>query len=345
MSLLKLQADGTKFAVLPPRSKQFMHLAVRRNVMPTQFSPKSVIITNTANKTAPKGDTKTENLADFRFQLTNRLQSSLDLPDVLSHFFQMIQTMVSSSGLDYRYPKKDIRISLGSNRAHSACYNLKMTQHFLGEITFYRDKRFLEQELTDIEMLIGLLMLPLRNAILYRDALEHSLRDPLTGLGNRAALENALTREFTLAKRANQTLSLLLADLDLFKQVNDCAGHATGDALIKQSALAIQAAVRQTDQVFRFGGEEYVVILGKTGSQDAFPIAERIRCAIAEIRLPSRAGPICPTVSLGISTLRETDNKESLLERADLALYRAKAEGRNTVVNAESIETRDQEPN
>jgi diguanylate cyclase (GGDEF)-like protein len=274
--------------------------------------------------------------ADFKFQLTNRLQSSLDLYDVLNHFFQMIQSAVPISGIEYRYPKKNIHMAMGSTRVHHAVYTLKMTRHFLGELTFFRTKRFAENELIDIESLLGLLVMPLRNALMYRDALEHSLQDRLTGIGNRAALENALKREFKLARRANEPLSLLIADLDLFKRVNDTAGHSTGDLLLKKAASAIQATLRQTDQVFRYGGEEFVAILGGTQNKDALLIGERIRCAIAAINLPSKGGPVRPTISVGVSTLRESDSKEELVERADEALYRAKAAGRNQVISAES---------
>lgn len=303
--------------------------------MPTQFSSKPVTAINAINDTALEHDRHAESVADFKFQLTNRLQSSLDLGEVLTHFFEMIQSIVTSSGINYCYPQKVIQISIGNSRAHSACYNLKVARHYLGEITFYRAKRFSENELANVETLLGLLVLPLRNAILYRDALEHSLLDPLTGIGNRMALESALKREFELAKRTSQSLSLVIADLDLFKQVNDTAGHVIGDTLIKKTATAIQAAVRQSDQVFRFGGEEYVVILSNTPNTEALLIAERVRQAIANIHVPSKIGLVRPTISLGVSTLRESDSKESLLERADAALYQAKADGRNAVVSAE----------
>lgn len=297
--------------------------------MPTQF--------NSNSAKAANADTHDGALdaADLRFQLSHRLQSSLDLVDVLTGFQQMIQGAVPNSGINYRYPEKHIDLSVGSSRAHSACYSLRTARHYLGEIVFYRSRRFAEQELEDIEALIGLLVLPLRNALLYRDALEHSLRDPLTGLGNRKALDEALERELTLAKRAKQPLSLIFADIDYFKRINDTAGHPVGDLFIKSAALAIQATLRQTDQVFRFGGEEYAVVLSATQHRHAAVVAERIRRATAEIRIDSKAGEIGATMSLGVSALRRDDTVDSLLERADEALYLAKASGRNTVAGAE----------
>lgn len=305
--------------------------------MPTPFSLKSAPAVKLAKK--PLGSETGSHataFTDFRLQLSHCLQSSLDLMDVLSHFQQMMQRRVPHSGVGYRYPKKHVNLSIGSSRAHSASYNLNIGRHYLGEMIFYRANRFAENELQEIEALLGLLVQPLRNALLYRDALEQSLRDPLTGLGNRSALDDALKREFKVAKRAGQPLSLVIADIDFFKQVNDSAGHPVGDQFIKDAAQAAQKAVRQTDQVFRFGGEEYVVILAATQHNDAMMVAERIRHATAAISIDSKAGPISATMSLGVSTLRCDDSKETLFERADDALYLAKAGGRDAVVSAEN---------
>lgn len=298
--------------------------------MPIQFKPNSV--------TAANGDTHngTNDFAELRFQLSHQLQSSLDLLDVIGNFHQMMQSTVPTSGIDYRYPEENISLSVGSTRAHSACYSLRSESDYLGDITFYRAKRFAEHELKNIETLIGLLVLPLRNALLYRQALEDSLRDPLTGLGNRKALDETLTREVTRAKRAKQPLALLFADIDHFKRINDTAGHPVGDQFLKDTALAMQSALRQTDQVFRFGGEEYAVILSTTEHCHAMAVAERIRRAAAEIRVNSKAGEMKATMSLGVSALRADDTVESLIERADEALYQAKTGGRNAVIGTEA---------
>lgn len=273
--------------------------------------------------------------ADIRLELANRLQSSLDLLEMLTQFFSITQSLITSSGMVYEHSKKHVKFSFGKPQTHSARYNLQIGRSHLGELGLSRAEPFTAAELVDIEALLSLLMLPLRNALLYRDALEHSLRDPLTGIGNRSALDAALKREFKLARRAQSPLSVVVADIDFFKTVNDSAGHAAGDSLIKQTAQTIATSIRQTDQVFRFGGEEYVVLLGATEHPEALCVAERIRQAIAEVKLSTKAGVLSLTMSLGVSTLRQNDSKETFFERADDALYEAKALGRDRVVSAD----------
>lgn len=276
-----------------------------------------------------------ETAVDLRLQLTNRLQSSLDLLELLNHFFDIAQSLVASAGIAYQHLKKRIDLALGEHHKHRASYNLQIGRTHLGELSLSRNEPFTAVELSHIETLIGLLMLPLRNALLYRDALEHSLRDPLTGIGNRSALDAALKREFKLARRAAAPLSVVVADIDFFKQVNDSAGHVAGDLMIKKTAQIIAASVRQTDQVFRFGGEEFVVLLGGTEHAEALRVAERIRLAMTEMTLTAKSANHSLTMSLGVSTLRQHDSIDTLFERADDALYQAKAAGRNAVVSAE----------
>jgi diguanylate cyclase (GGDEF)-like protein len=274
-----------------------------------------------------------EDLGELRFRLTSTLQASLDLHETLAAFYQMLQKVIRCSGMEYRMPARDIRLALGTHRTHKANYNLLTSQYAVGEMTFFRGARFSEQELSTLEGLLALLMQPLRNALLYRDALENSLRDSLTGVGNRAALELALQRELKLSQRSRRPLSLLIADMDEFKQINDQLGHAAGDQLLQQVAKAIKSALRDTDQVFRYGGEEFVVVLGNTGNSEAVAIAERIRNQIESQELSTDNGPVHATISIGVSTSTADDDRDSLFKRGDTALYQAKRSGRNCVIH------------
>lgn len=276
---------------------------------------------------------KLEDLGDFRFRLTSTLQTSLDLHETLAAFYQMLQKVIRCSGMEYRLPAREIRLALGTHRTHKANYNLLNGQYAVGEMTFFRGARFSEQELSTLEGLLALLMQPLRNALLYRDALESSLRDSLTGVGNRAALELALQRELKLSQRSRRPLSLLIADMDGFKQINDQLGHATGDHLLQKVAKTIKGALRDTDQVFRYGGEEFVVVLGNTGNSEATAIAERIRNQIEKLELATNDGTVRATISIGVSTSAMDDDRDSLFKRGDAALYQAKRHGRNRVIN------------
>jgi diguanylate cyclase (GGDEF)-like protein len=280
---------------------------------------------------------KLRGLDEIRFHLASTLQTSLDLHETLAAFYQMLQKVIRCSGMEYRLPARDIRLALGTHRTHKANYNLLNGQYAVGEMTFFRGARFNEQELSTLEGLLALLMQPLRNALLYRDALESSLRDSLTGVGNRAALELALQRELKLSQRSRRPLSLLIADMDGFKQINDQLGHSAGDQLLQKVARTIKSALRDTDQVFRYGGEEFVVVLGNTGNTEAVAIAERIRRQIENQELTTENGAVRATISIGVSTSAMDDDRDSLFKRGDTALYQAKRSGRNRVINHPSV--------
>jgi diguanylate cyclase (GGDEF)-like protein len=153
-------------------------------------------------------------------------------------------------------------------------------------------------------------------------------------VGNRAALEDHLRREVTLARRHHQPLSLLVIDIDWFKQVNDRYGHAIGDAVLRAVAHVTQEGLRGDDLLFRFGGEEFVVLLRATPADGAAIVAERIRATIEAASCTCDGKDIKVTVSVGVATLRE-ETGDSLFDRADHALYQAKQQGRNRVQSAQ----------
>ncbi|WP_374515212.1 diguanylate cyclase [Niveibacterium sp.] len=158
-----------------------------------------------------------------------------------------------------------------------------------------------------------------------------SRTDGLTGLYNRATIDALLQEAWQRAKRfGEQPCSLLILDLAHFKQINDRFGHTLGDAVIRSVAAAMRESTRGADSIGRFGGEEFIVILPATDAAGAEFLAERIRLRIAQSELRSAAGPIRFTVSIGAADFRVQDEDAAAwLRRADAALYRAKAAGRN----------------
>ena len=153
-------------------------------------------------------------------------------------------------------------------------------------------------------------------------------RDGLTGVWNRRRLEELGRFEVQRFERYGHPLSVVFMDLDHFKRVNDQAGHGVGDAVLKDFCAAAQGCLRSTDLLGRWGGEEFLVLLPNTVQAHARPLAERIRGAMAA-RVSPEAGQV--TASLGVAQCRAGDTWESLVARADEALYRAKAGGRNRV--------------
>ena len=272
---------------------------------------------------------------EARIRLLHALQISQQPDQLLQNFFKHIQPLVGVTGMRFKFHEQEPDARFGKDALHHCDYRLTTDEGYLGEIFFSRSKRFLEEELATLELLLGALVYPLRNALSYQTAIRLSLLDPLTGLGNRAALDSALYRELQLAERHQHELSLLMIDLDHFKQINDVYGHVCGDEVLKAVAKTIQEVCRDSDISFRFGGEEFVVLLRKTGTIGARIIAERIREQIAKLILSQTGEAIRPTVSIGIGT-RAADKREhirDLFERADKALYRAKTQGRNCTID------------
>lgn len=160
-----------------------------------------------------------------------------------------------------------------------------------------------------------------------------SLTDELTGLSNRRCFENTFEKEFLRAQRYKNNLTLVMFDIDFFKHVNDNYGHQCGDYILKQVSNAALQTFRKTDTVFRFGGEEFVVILTETDIEQAVIPLERFRKTIETLDLNYQGQKINITVSIGACQLADDiDSKENFIEKADTALYRAKNEGRNKTI-------------
>jgi diguanylate cyclase (GGDEF)-like protein len=270
-----------------------------------------------------------------RVRLSQALQMSLNPDEVIGLFYKHIQGIVSISGALFKYGDQNPDIKVGRECLHHCDYRLTTDEGYLGEIIFSRSKRFTESELITLELLLGFLVYPLRNAIRYQTAMRLALLDPLTMMGNRAALDSALRRELQLAERYNQDLSLLMVDVDYFKRINDEHGHHRGDLMLCAIAKGIESVCRGSDTIFRYGGEEFVVVLGKTNADGAKIIADRIRLQIEKTGIAHNGKTISTTVSIGIAT-RDPGKKEQisdLFDRADAALYQAKTNGKNCIVS------------
>ncbi len=170
---------------------------------------------------------------------------------------------------------------------------------------------------------------------LLRNLYEFSVHDPLTHLYNRDYLADRLLAEVARARRTNGELSLLMADVDSLKPVNDRFGHVAGDRAVCLVGARIKRAIRLEDVLARYGGGEFVVIAPRTGAVEALHLAERVRRAISELRLGARGESVHLTLSIGVASLAEVTSADrhllGLVALADSRLYRAKRDGRNRV--------------
>ncbi|ANI59126.1 diguanylate cyclase (GGDEF)-like protein [Pseudomonas sp. PvR086] len=273
-------------------------------------------------------------LAQLRQELGLQLQTSLEPQRILGLFFREIQRLVPLDALNYEHQPSDLRLQFGQRGHHSISYSLSHEGEQLGELVFRRNQRFSDEEQGHLESLLSALLYPMRNALLYRAATQSALRDPLTDTGNRIAMDQTLQREIEMSRRHSQPLSLLMLDIDHFKQINDTYGHSAGDEVLKAVAASIKSQLRNVDMVFRFGGEEFMILLSNTSREAAAMVGERLRFAAQAQDYVAEGKTIELTVSLGCSTLLPGESAESLLRRADSALYVAKREGRNRLAMA-----------
>lgn len=268
-------------------------------------------------------------------RLTTALQTTLELEEMLGLFKQELTNHLPIDGIGFRSAEQGVVVQLGEQARHRAGYGMRLLEENLGELNISRNERFSEQDLAIIEHMLVPLLYPLRNGLRYHAALATAFHDPLTGVNNRAAMEEAMPREVELGLRHKMDLSMLIVDLDHFKKINDGYGHAAGDCVLRSASKVMQQALRTSDQLFRFGGEEFVLLLPATDIDGAHIVAERIRMNLEQSHCLCDGKNINVTASIGIAQLQPEDNQHSLFDKADKAVYRAKALGRNQVMRYE----------
>jgi diguanylate cyclase (GGDEF)-like protein len=272
----------------------------------------------------------------FRLGLLEKLQQSLDLETLLEIFFKEVQQILPLDGLSFSHEIADIKIDVADSGQHLFQYSLVTSKEMVGELAISRHQPFTSEEINLLRQHLDTLVYPLRNALNYDEAVRASLKDALTGTGNRIALSSALHREIELSKRYSQSMAVLMLDMDNFKNINDMFGHHQGDEVLISVTETIAEDLRGSDSIFRFGGEEFVVLLSNTDLEWAIHIAERLRSKIEKLSIEKDSIRIITTTSIGIAMLDSRDTITKLLDRADQAMYEAKNSGRNQVKVSEN---------
>ena len=203
---------------------------------------------------------------------------------------------------------------------------------------FFNNK---EYEKNILKILINHCATAISNAKMYSFMEKRAKVDSLTGLYNHRYLQEQLEKEIVRSERYKENLSFMIMDIDFFKKVNDTYGHPAGDLILKKVSELIKAGLRQTDIASRYGGEEFAAILLKSDLNKACQIAERIRNSVENYNfIISGNAKVNVTISGGIANYpSNTDNKKTLIEKADKALYYAKKTGRNKICRFEDIKT------
>ncbi|MFH0839212.1 MAG: sensor domain-containing diguanylate cyclase [Candidatus Omnitrophota bacterium] len=177
--------------------------------------------------------------------------------------------------------------------------------------------------------------LAIENSRLYEQTVFLSNVDSLTGLFNHGYFQTTLSKKLKEAESENKPLSLIMCDIDFFKNFNDSLGHQSGDKVLARVAYLIKHSLRETDIATRYGGEEFAVILPDTDTEEAYRLAERIRNTVEKHNIinPDNPSIKAPTISAGIASFpKDARMKEELIKAADSALYKAKEFGRNKII-------------
>lgn len=272
------------------------------------------------------------------------LQALVDADDVRDG----LRWLTTPGPLETLYPEPRVRLvspipaEVFDRRPVKSAALLPLLRHgrLIGSFHFgsFQPQRFSDEKSTDfIDHLGSIIAMCLENAITQERWQRLSLVDALTQVANRRAFDRLLATEIARATRDGKPLTLMLADLDHFKRINDGHGHIAGDHVLRTVAAEVSATLRRTDHVCRYGGEEFALILPDCDERLARDVAERIRFRIAELIIQSDTGVALPiTLSVGCASWlapKETAAGvgAALLAAADRALYQAKQEGRNRV--------------
>lgn len=253
--------------------------------------------------------------------LLEQLQTTLNLDKLLDIFAMEAARYIKFSGLYFK-SKMVCKTLRGSRKTkHERQFELKLNDEFIGTISYSIDKPISMRHYKDLQRIHQIILYPLKNALQYHQAMQLAMQDSLTGLGNRRYFDEQLKRAMHNANRHHAQVGLVLGDLNKFKAINDTYGHSTGDQVLIQFANILRSCIRDSDSIFRFGGDEFAIIV-ENASEYALDIIEnRIDGSLKSNALLAKYQVGC---SLGTTFMNRADNENSLFERADQALYRQK---------------------
>ncbi|MGB0937102.1 MAG: GGDEF domain-containing protein [Colwellia sp.] len=254
--------------------------------------------------------------------LLQQLQMTLDIDKQLKLFSLQAARYLNFSSLYFK-SKQINRTLLASKKAtKERQFDLKLNNEFIGTLSYGMTDSSNEADCQQINVLHQYLMPPLKNALQYNKAIELAMHDSLTCLGNRRYFDEQLKRAMHNATRQKTTLGLILADLNEFKSINDKHGHLVGDNVLKKFAKIAKKCVRDSDSIFRFGGDEFAILVENADDNALIIIENRLHKALKSNALMSKYNV---SSSLGSTYMNSGDNKTSIFNRADSALYQHKA--------------------
>lgn len=273
----------------------------------------------------------------LELNLSQELQSKLDIKSIIHCFSITLSDFVPHSGIRISTPNgHPAEVMEGTQGRYQENVDLILNEEKFGTITLMNRKPLNEWAAIFFRYLARYLVYPVKNTLLVQSLREQALTDPLTGLQNRAALHHDLNLELKLAARSNASFTLTMIDIDHFKQVNDRYGHPMGDKVLKTVSQIIRQLVRESDGVYRYGGEEFTLLLRNNSiEQGQYKVGSIL--ARSRMRQYTEVDPaLRVTLSAGITEWHPGDSMETMIDRADRALYHSKANGRDQFTVAET---------
>jgi diguanylate cyclase (GGDEF)-like protein len=258
--------------------------------------------------------------------LVEQLQTTLDVEQILGIYLRAIANhyKVNTVELDTYHGK--FQATNGHKSKQSMTLPIRINDRLMARISYFSDRPITDVLMTSLTTFQKKLVYPLRNALAFWQLQQMALKDPLTGIGNRTMYDDTIERQVQHAARFKEPFVLMLLDLDNFKQVNDNHGHLMGDEILSTFVTLVSDCLRVTDQMFRFGGDEFAVLLEKENLETAKIVAARINQSINQHKLFNKYQV---STSIGCATYQLSDTPADLFARADKALYAAKDAGKN----------------
>lgn len=269
--------------------------------------------------------------------LVEQLQTTLDLQQQLQMVSMAAGKIVPLCGMSLQTGVGEFAAPGSVRGDYEYRSMLVLHEQCLGEVIYSSDQAISPLSQRRLMELESQWLFALRNALVVTRLQQLALRDTLTGLGNRRYFDEAFARSLQLAERKNQQVALVLLDLDNFKQVNDNFGHHAGDDVLLAVADAMRTTLRASDTLFRFGGDEFAVLLCGEDAQSVELVAHRL---VKSISSHHQCEKFNVSASAGLACYRTADTDKTLFGRADAALYQAKLAGKNAVRKEETLSSK-----
>ena len=268
---------------------------------------------------------------DTEYDATRLSCRTHDFYQLINVFISEVRRAVPCDGIKYREDRLSLNYIDGVISQHQCNYELISGELPLGKICFSRDREFLDSELAEIEKLLAGLIQPLKRALQYQRAVRYALRDNLTGLRNGSSYYDNITQEIDRARRYRVVFSLLLVNLDNFREINELYGRCAGNSVLVEVARRLENVARSSDIIFRKGGDEFLILLPNTARKAAIKVAERIKSSVLSESCIVENSEVKFTMSIAVVTVLPNDSAFKLIGRADKALFQAKILGKNRI--------------